>query len=74
MPITTDTDGHDWQGDTQTQTWKRSTPTRDAVITLCEFAEYPYQLDIRAKSFSIIDAGFATFDAAAHFAHISIGG
>lgn len=72
MTTTTDRDGHEWEHDAKTSTWKRSTPKRQVVITNRDFAAMPFELDIQAHGFSIQTDSFQTFDAAAHMAHILV--
>jgi len=69
MTPITDTDGHNWDRDSKTDTWTRTTPKRQIVITKRAFAEFPFELDIQAHGFSIQTDSFATLEAAAHMAH-----
>ncbi len=73
MTTITDRDGNEWQSDSKTDTWTRTTAKREVIITKRAFAATPFELDIRAHGFSIQTDSFETFDAAASMAHIMVG-
>lgn len=69
----TDAHGNDWDLNAKGAAWKRSTVTRDLVITYHPLpCGLDYELDIQAPAaggITVYGDLFATFDAAAGMAH-----